>query len=95
LTKHELVEEDVLKHVLLDMDYSIENFEPTDLIRTIDCIDKVPADVIQTKSASANTVAEWSLKRWEEFTLEEWDDIRRFAPICSEWHRQRLENVRL
>jgi hypothetical protein len=95
-TRNGLVERDVWQHLLLDMEYSIENFEPIDLLRSMECVvELITPDVLDTKVPAANTIAEWSLKRWEEFTPILWDAFKRFSPMCSEWHRQKIDNVSL
>jgi len=95
LARNDMIESDVWVHVFQDLENSIEHFDSIDLVRSMQSVEKLPADVVQVKAPVANLIAEWSLKRWEEFSKSEWDNMRKLAPLCSEWHSKRIDNVSL
>jgi len=82
--------------IVNDIKAGIIDFEPEDLLRTAQLLHDVPADILgDNRGLLANEVASWSLKRWEEFTTDQWtritELITRDAVTCSQWHRDELK----
>ena len=73
-----------------DLHYSIENFEPEDLINAANVVHFAPEDVISSKSPVANILAEWSIKRREEFNTSEWTLIQKITQDCGADFNQML-----
>jgi len=82
--------------IVNDIKAGLIDFEPEDLLKTAQLLHDVPADILgDNRGLLANEVASWSLKRWEEFTTDQWtritELITRDAVTCSQWHRDELK----
>ena len=74
--RRELWNESTWKSLISDARFSLEDFEPKDFIATAITFGALPADILPEKRIQlANEVAEWSIKRWEEFTPAEWSTL--------------------
>lgn len=89
--KRSLWNEGVWRTLASDTRFSMENFEPKDFLAAARVFSTVPADVIPAKRIQlANEVAEWSLKRWEEFKQAEWSELTELLKMtdsfkCNQW----------
>jgi hypothetical protein len=75
-----------------DLHYSIENFEPEDLISAANVIHTATDDVIRSKSSFANVLAEWSIRRREEFSSSEWVLVQKMTQECGANLNQMLDS---
>ena len=67
----------VWKVLMSDTQFAIQDFEPQDFLKAAKVFAALPADVLGAKrTVMANDLAEWSLKRWEEFETADWEMLR-------------------
>ena len=85
------------KCVIADIKFMLEDFEPVDLVKTARICKSMSAEVIGERSSDlANSLAEWSLKRWEEFDKTQWDELKAHLSSdqsfsCNPWYHEELQ----
>jgi hypothetical protein len=96
LWEHHVRSRDVWKTLVCDIRSGFVNYEPHDFLRTAAILEKLDEGTLgEPHSVIANEMAEWCLKRWEEFTPRQWDQMRtyiasdRFA--CNPWCKEQME----
>ena len=86
----------VWKCLSSDIKSSLEDFEPVDFIKTAETFGCIPQDRLgDLNSSLANEIAEWSLKRWEEFDSHEWEKLKTSLTVtehftCNPFYRDEL-----
>ena len=89
----------VWKSLVRDIQYSIPDFEPRDFLKTAEVLSRLPSDFIsEHRDALADELAQWALKRWEEFTPSEWSEFENLLSAehfsCSPWSKEQLAKWR-
>ena len=94
--RNQIYDEKLWAVLVEDLRFAIEDFEPTDFLRISKVFNSFPKDLISSRMRPlANDLAEWSLKRWEEFTPTEWNENLRLLTTddhftCNQWCRDSL-----
>jgi hypothetical protein len=91
--KRGILDQRVWSKLYRDLEYSIPNFDPEDLIKVARVVHSVPENVIESKSSVANLITEWSLRRQAEFNPSEWSALKKFTHGCGENYRQMLDSI--
>jgi hypothetical protein len=85
----------VWESLVLDIQFAIPDFEPPDFLRVADVFSKLPSDILgEQRNSLADELAQWALKRWEEFTPSEWDTLNNSLSAdnfsCSPWSKEQF-----
>ncbi len=97
LHRRELYDGRFLESLLTETVYSIDYFEPHDFILLSKSLSSIPADVVTARgNVLANEVAEWSLKRWKEFSRKDFEKVKKYLSTadhfkCNDWGMNELK----
>ena len=95
--KNQIYPEKLWKALLSDTRICLPDFEPNDFLTAARTFAELPPELLGKRfPAVSNELCEWALKRWEEFGLSQWNELKeillskeRFA--CSDWAKHELD----